>query len=109
MPKQKKQKMEETDYIKVPLVWRDEEATPITFSNQMFVRHEKDIFIVSFGQVHGPYMAGEITKEQAEAIGEVQIDIVSRLAISQSDMKRFIDVLEKNYKRYLPESEKVSK
>lgn len=83
------------------------EQVPITFANHVFVRHEADIFLITFSQVHGPYILTDTPEEErneAKKSETVPARVVCRLAMSPQQMKEAVGVLQRNYNRYLKAS-----
>jgi hypothetical protein len=76
------------------------EDVPIVFANNIFVRHEEDMFLITFAQAHGPYIANP-TPEQLKKIGKVPSQIVARIAVSPTRMKEFLNVLNGNFERFM--------
>lgn len=76
------------------------ENVPIVFANNLFVRHEEDIFIITFAQAHGPYIVNP-TPEQLKQIGRIPSQVVARIAVSPVKMKEFLSVLSGNFDRFM--------
>ena len=76
------------------------ENVPIVFANNLFIRHEEDIFIITFAQAHGPYIVNP-TPEQLKQIGKIPSQVVARIAVSPVKMKEFLDVMSDIYERFM--------
>ena len=82
------------------LEWADAESVPVVYANQVFVRHEEDIFVITLGQAHGPYWL-EIPEELKGKEFKVPIHTVARIAVPPQAMKSMLDALNQNYARFL--------
>lgn len=76
------------------------ENVPIVFANNLFVRHEEDMFIITFAQAHGPYIV-KPTMEQLKQVGKVPSQVVARIAVSPLRMKEFLNALIGNYEQFI--------
>lgn len=84
----------------VPLVWGGEKEHPVLHANNLFVSYQDGVFLLSFGEAHGPYLI-DPTVEEIDSIKEITVNILGRFALTPEKMVLFINVLQKNYKRYL--------
>ena len=80
--------------------FKGSENVPIVFANNMFVRHEEDMFIITFSQTHGPYIVNP-TPEQLKQIDKVPSQVIARIAVSPNKMKKFLDVLSGNFEQFM--------
>lgn len=86
--------------VKLEVEFTGSENVPIVFANNVFVRHEEDMFIITFAQAHGPYIV-KPTPEQLKKIGKVPSQVVARIAVSPIKMKEFLKVLSGNFERFM--------
>ena len=95
----KKDEVKRDEGVMLEVEFIGSEDVPIVFANNVFVRHEEDIFIITFAQAHGPYI-DKPTTEQLKKIGKVPSRVVARVAVSPVKMKEFLDVLNGNFESF---------
>ena len=86
--------------FKLQVEFEGGENVPIVFANNLFVRHEEDMFVITFAQAHGPYIV-KPTMEQLKQIGKIPSQVVARIAVSPIRMKEFLNVLSGNYQQFI--------
>lgn len=87
------------EIVTLEITFEGAEDVPILYASNVFVRHENDVFLLTFAQAHGPYLI-DITKEELESMKTIPAKIVARLAIPPSRMKEIVNVLSGNYEAY---------
>ena len=100
MSKKNRQAIPKEEGLILEVEFEGSENVPIVFANNMFVRHEEDMFIITFAQAHGPYIV-KPTVEQLKEIGKVPTQVVARIAVSPIRMKEFLNVLNGNYEQFI--------
>lgn len=87
------------DGISRPIRVEGYEGVPIIFTNYIFVSHTVDEFILTFAQVHTPYLVSPTEREIAK-IEYIPASVISRVALTPNKMKELIDTLRKNYQTH---------
>ena len=92
--------------VRAKLEWADAESVPVVYANHVFVRHEEDVFVITFGQAHGPYWL-EIPEVLRGKEIKLPIHAIARIAVPPQAMKSILDALNQNYERFLKKGTQV--
>lgn len=89
------------DSITVPIIWSGPEDVPILFTNAFVSQFDQtlDSFILTFGQMTPPALAGatpEELREQAEHITFVSVKPIVRLSLTPTRLREVIASLQAN-------------
>ena len=79
--------------VTVPLVLEGEDRAPILFVNHLLAQGLADEMILTFSQITPPYMLGEITEAQVQAITSVPARVVVKVGTTPERVEEFIKVL----------------
>lgn len=89
--------------VQLKLSWVDFEETAVVSANQFVSQFmEEGLFILSFGMVTPPVLLGtpEEKKKQAEAMGFLPVNTLSRVGLTPAGMRKLIYVLQTNLEKY---------
>lgn len=100
MNKKANDEIRREESVTLEVEFEGSENVPIVFANNLFIRHEEDMFIITFAQAHGPYIVNP-TPEQLKQIGKIPSQVVARIAVSPVKMKDFLNVLSGNYEQFI--------
>lgn len=85
-------------HVSVAIRLENDDNLPLLLANNFFVRwNPMDGFMVSFAQVHGPYVVQPSEEELAEGL---TAKIVARLLIPPVRMREFVDLMTEQLESY---------
>jgi hypothetical protein len=93
---------DDTDRVRVPVLFVGVDDTPILYGNQFVIQHQQNEFILTVGQIAPPMLLGteEQQREQAKQLDYVAVKVVARLAFTRARLQELIDLLQTNMANY---------
>ena len=102
MPEEKKSTM-----LPIRRTFRDDTVT--LFANDLVVQHHSNSFVLSFFEIWNPAILGETEEEREKALKAIEVvdaRCVARLAVSPDVMRKIVDAMDRNLKKFDEKLEK---